>query len=69
MLDELMRLHFAIAVAGSHGKTTTLDDRLAPNERDWIRRRCRRRLSVFGSNARLGTASMVVEADEATGRF
>lgn len=72
MLAELMRLKFGIAVAGSHGKTTTssmissvlshggLDPTIVVGGK----------LRTIDSNAHLGTGRfMVVEADESDGSF
>ena len=72
MLAELMRLKHSVAVAGSHGKTTTtsmiatilhqagLDPTAVIGGK----------LDTFGSGARLGTGDlMVVEADESDGSF
>lgn len=72
MLAELMRLKYGIAVAGSHGKTTTtsmvstvlsyagLDPTIVVGGR----------VKTLGSNARLGHGEfMVVEADESDGSF
>jgi UDP-N-acetylmuramate--alanine ligase len=72
MLAELMRLKYGIAVAGSHGKTTTssmvaavlaeaaLDPTLVVGGR----------LNGVGSNARLGKGDfMVVESDESDRSF
>lgn len=72
MLAELMRLKYAIAVAGSHGKTTTtsmiatvlgaagLDPTSVVGGK----------VNVLGSNAKLGKSElMVVEADESDGSF
>ena len=72
MLAELMRLHFAIAVAGSHGKTTTTSMIALALERAGLDPTAAigGRLSVFGSNARLGDSEyMVVEADESDRSF
>jgi len=72
MLAQLMRLRFAVAVAGSHGKTTTTS-MIA-----WVLERAGLdptaviggRLSAFGSNARLGGSElMVAEADESDRSF
>src|SRR5436190_18956716 len=72
MLAELMRLRFSIAVAGSHGKTTTTS-MIA-----WVLERAGLdptaviggKLSAFGSNARLGRGEyMVAEADESDRSF
>lgn len=72
MLSELMRLRYGIAVAGSHGKTTTtsliatvlhaagLDPTIVVGGR----------LPALGSNARLGQSEyLVAEADESDGSF
>src|SRR4026209_1291105 len=72
MLAELMRLHFAIAVAGSHGKTTTTSMITVVLERAGLDPTALigGRLSVFGSNARLGDSEyMVAEADESDRSF
>jgi UDP-N-acetylmuramate--alanine ligase len=72
MLAELMRLHFAIAVAGSHGKTTTTSMIALVLERGGLDPTAviGGRLSVFGSNARLGDSEyMVAEADESDRSF
>jgi UDP-N-acetylmuramate--alanine ligase len=72
MLAELMRLHFAIAVAGSHGKTTTTSMIALVLERVGLDPTAviGGRLSVFGSNARLGDSEyMVAEADESDRSF
>src|SRR4029453_2854288 len=72
MLAELMRLKYGIAVAGSHGKTTTtsmvgavlaeagLDPTVVVGGR----------VQAFGANARLGQGEfLVAEADESDGSF
>ena len=72
MLAELMRLKEGVAIAGSHGKTTTtsliatvvahagLDPTAVVGGK----------LNAFGSNAKLGKGQlMVVEADESDGSF
>ncbi len=72
MLAELMRMKYGIAVAGSHGKTTTtsilsvvmaeagLDPTMVIGGR----------LNSLGSNARLGQGEfLVAEADESDGSF
>ena len=72
MLAELMRLHFAIAVAGSHGKTTTTSMVALVLERAGLDPTAviGGRLSAFGSNARLGDSEyMVAEADESDRSF
>ncbi len=72
MLAELMRLKWAIAIGGTHGKTTTtslvaamLDaaDMDATVINGGI-------INAYGTNARLGAGDwMVVEADESDGTF
>ncbi|MFC4272863.1 UDP-N-acetylmuramate--L-alanine ligase [Sneathiella chungangensis] len=72
MLAELMRLRWAIAVGGTHGKTTTtsllaslLD--AAGMEPTVINGGI---INAYGTNARLGKGDwMVVEADESDGSF
>jgi UDP-N-acetylmuramate--alanine ligase len=72
MLGELMRLKWAIAVAGTHGKTTTtsmvgaiLD--AAQLDPTIINGGI---INAYGTNARLGAGDwMVVEADESDGTF
>jgi UDP-N-acetylmuramate--alanine ligase len=72
MLGELMRLRWAIAVAGTHGKTTTtsiigalLD--AAQLDPTVINGGI---INAYGTNARLGQGEwMVVEADESDGTF
>jgi UDP-N-acetylmuramate--alanine ligase len=72
MLAELMRLKWAIAVGGTHGKTTTtsllaslLD--AAKMEPTVINGGI---INAYGTNARLGKGDwMVVEADESDGSF
>lgn len=72
MLAELMRLKYAVAIAGSHGKTTTtslvatvlrsagLDPTVVVGGR----------MAALGSNARLGAGELLVaEADESDGSF
>jgi UDP-N-acetylmuramate--alanine ligase len=72
MLAELMRLKYGVAIAGSHGKTTTtsmaahllahagLDPTAVVGGK----------VNAFGSNAKLGQGEyMVVEADESDGSF
>lgn len=72
MLGELMRMKYSVAVAGSHGKTSTTS-MVAQ-----VLSRCGLdptvviggRLSTLGSNARLGSGNlMVAEADESDGSF
>ncbi len=72
MLGELMRLKFAVAIAGTHGKTTTtslmsaLFDEAEMNPtviNGGI-------LNAYNTNARLGTGDWVIaEADESDGSF
>ncbi len=72
MLGELMRMKFSVAVAGSHGKTSTtsmlgtllveagLDPTVVVGGR----------LDIFGGNAKLGASDLLVaEADESDGSF
>jgi UDP-N-acetylmuramate--alanine ligase len=72
MLAELMRLKYGIAVAGTHGKTTTTsmigavlaEGRLDPTIV------VGGRIASLGSNARLGQGEyLVAEADESDGSF
>ena len=72
MLAELMRLRYAIAVAGAHGKTTTTSMIAVALERAGLDPTVviGGRLSAFGSNARLGKGElMVAEADESDRSF
>ncbi|MES1255487.1 MAG: UDP-N-acetylmuramate--L-alanine ligase [Acidobacteriota bacterium] len=72
MLAELMRLRYAIAVAGSHGKTTTSSMIAFVLERAGFDPTAviGGRLRAFGSNARLGRGEwMVAEADESDRSF
>ncbi len=72
MLAELMRLKWAVAIGGTHGKTTTTSMVAALLEaggkdptviNGGI-------INAYGSNARLGAGDwMVVEADESDGTF
>ena len=72
MLAELMRLRTGIAVAGTHGKTTTTsllatiftEAKLDPTVI------IGGRLNTFGANARLGDGEyLIAEADESDGSF
>jgi UDP-N-acetylmuramate--alanine ligase len=72
MLAELMRLKYGVAIAGSHGKTTTtsmiatvlMNGGLDPTAV------IGGRLNAFGSNAKLGKGDfLVAEADESDGSF
>ncbi len=72
MLAELMRLRYGIAIAGSHGKTTTTSMVALVLERAGLDPTAviGGRLSAFGSNARLGAGDYVVaEADESDRSF
>jgi UDP-N-acetylmuramate--alanine ligase len=72
MLAELMRLRYSVAVAGSHGKTTTTSMIALVLERAGLDPTAviGGRLSAFGSNARLGRGDlMVAEADESDRSF
>ena len=72
MLAELMRLRYSIAVAGTHGKTTTTSMIALVLERAGLDPTAviGGRLSAFGSNARLGRGElMVAEADESDRSF
>jgi UDP-N-acetylmuramate--alanine ligase len=72
MLAELMRLRFSIAVAGSHGKTTTTSMVALVLEQAGLDPTAiiGGRLSAFGSNARLGRSEyLVAEADESDRSF
>ncbi|HTY60701.1 MAG TPA: UDP-N-acetylmuramate--L-alanine ligase [Acidobacteriota bacterium] len=72
MLAELMRLKYAIAIAGSHGKTTTtsmIATVLVTGGFDPTAV-IGGRLNAFGSNAKLGKGDfLVAEADESDGSF
>jgi UDP-N-acetylmuramate--alanine ligase len=72
MLGELMRLKWSVAVAGTHGKTTTTSlvgalleaARMDPTVINGGI------INAYGTNARLGSGDwMVVEADESDGTF
>src|SRR4026207_2459343 len=72
MLAELMRLRLSVAVAGSHGKTTTTSMIAVVLERAGVDPTAviGGRLSAFGSNARLGRGEyLVAEADESDRSF
>jgi UDP-N-acetylmuramate--alanine ligase len=73
LLAELMRLKFGIAVAGSHGKTTTtsmLATILSHTGQDPTVVVGGKLKAIGGSNARLGRSEfLVVEADESDGSF
>jgi UDP-N-acetylmuramate--alanine ligase len=72
MLAELMRLKSTIAVAGTHGKTTTTSMIAALMDAGGIDPTVINGgiINAYGSNARLGSSEwMVVEADESDGSF
>jgi UDP-N-acetylmuramate--alanine ligase len=72
MLAELMRLKYGIAVAGSHGKTTTTSMVALVLDRGGLDPTVvvGGRLGVLGSGARLGRGDfMVAEADESDRSF
>jgi UDP-N-acetylmuramate--alanine ligase len=72
MLAELMRLKSTVAVAGTHGKTTTTSMIAALMDAGGIDPTVINGgiINAYGSNARLGTSDwMVVEADESDGSF
>src|SRR6202008_43385 len=72
MLAELMRLKYGVAVAGSHGKTTTTSMVAtvlvhAGHDPTVV---IGGRLNALGSNAKLGKGDFIVaEADESDGSF
>lgn len=72
MLAELMRLRLGIAIAGTHGKTTTTSltaaifDEANTDPTVIIGGR----LNAYGANARLGAGEfLIAEADESDGSF
>ncbi len=72
MLAELMRLKSTVAVAGTHGKTTTTSMIAALLDAGGIDPTVINGgiINQYGSNARMGTSDwMVVEADESDGSF
>jgi UDP-N-acetylmuramate--alanine ligase len=72
MLAELMRLKSCVAVAGTHGKTTTTSMVAALLDAGGIDPTVINGgiINTYGSNARLGEGEwMVVEADESDGSF
>ncbi|MGE5127656.1 MAG: UDP-N-acetylmuramate--L-alanine ligase, partial [Betaproteobacteria bacterium] len=72
MLAELMRLKYGVAVAGSHGKTTTTSMVALVLDRGGLDPTVvvGGRLGVLGSGARLGKGDfMVAEADESDRSF
>ncbi|HTZ37559.1 MAG TPA: UDP-N-acetylmuramate--L-alanine ligase [Stellaceae bacterium] len=72
MLGELMRLKWAVAVAGTHGKTTTTSMIGALLETAGLDPTVINGgiINAYGTNTRLGDSDwMVVEADESDGTF
>ena len=71
MLAEIARLKYTIAIAGTHGKTTTTSMVAAVLQRRIGSQRSRRgRLKHLESGARLGKGDyLVAEADESDGSF
>ena len=72
MLAELMRLKNTVAVAGTHGKTTTTSMVAAMLDHGGIDPTVINGgiINSYGSNARMGASDwMVVEADESDGSF
>ncbi len=72
MLGELMRLKWAIAVGGTHGKTTTTSMVAALIDAAGLDPTVINGgiINAYGTNARLGEGEwMVVEADESDGTF
>jgi UDP-N-acetylmuramate--alanine ligase len=72
MLAELMRLKYGVAIAGSHGKTTTTSMVATVLVHGGFDPTAviGGRLNAFGSNAKLGKGDfLVAEADESDGSF
>ena len=72
MLAELMRLKSTVAIAGTHGKTTTTSMIAALLDHGDVDPTVINGgiIEQYGSNARIGTSDwMVVEADESDGSF
>ncbi|MES2638621.1 MAG: UDP-N-acetylmuramate--L-alanine ligase [Myxococcota bacterium] len=72
MLGELMRMKYGLAVAGTHGKTTTTSMLATCLHRSGLDPTVviGGRLDALGSNARLGRGDyLVAEADESDGSF
>lgn len=72
MLAELMRLKYAVAVGGTHGKTTTTSLIAALMDGAGLDPTVINGgiISAYGSNAKMGKSDwMVVEADESDGSF
>ncbi len=72
LLAELMRLQYGIAIAGSHGKTTTTSITAAVLNAAGLDPTVvvGGRVDALGSNARLGSSDfLLVESDESDGSF
>ena len=72
MLAELMRMKYGIAIAGTHGKTTTTSMMAIVLTHAGIDPTCviGGKLDALGSNAKLGRGKfLVAEADESDGSF
>jgi UDP-N-acetylmuramate--alanine ligase len=72
MLAELMRMKYGIAIAGTHGKTTTTSMASVVLHHAGVDPTAviGGKLDVFGSNAKLGRGKfLVAEADESDGSF
>ena len=72
MLAELMRLKWSVAIAGTHGKTTTTSIVAATLDGAGLDPTVINGgiINAYGTNARLGAGDwMVVEADESDGSF
>src|SRR5690606_20314671 len=72
MLAELVRLKMCVAVAGTHGKTTTTSLMAALYDAAGLQPTVINGgiINAYGTNAKLGTGEwMVVEADESDGTF
>ena len=72
MLAELMRFHQAIAIGGTHGKTTTTSLVAALLDAGGLDPTVVNGgiINAYGTNARMGEGAwMVVEADESDGTF
>src|SRR5438552_8471882 len=72
MLDVMMRLNICVAIAGTHGKTTTTSMVAALLDAGDLDPTVINGgiINAYGTNARLGAGDwMVVEADESDGTF
>jgi len=72
MLAELMRLKMSVAIAGTHGKTTTTSLMAALFDAGGLAPTVINGgiINAYGTNARIGSGEwMVVEADESDGTF